>query len=359
MNREQAPQTTPPPEQKKTSTAATGSRPPRHGKKRGSKRRRFLLVLMLLVVGFIAYALMPATRWIAATGYLMTDDEVELRSSVEAPIQRWLASSGDQVQAGQVVMQLDDSLQQAALQQTRSELAAMKARLQRLSSRQALQRAQLLKQIEQAQSQYELAKSQLERMTDGGLGYAPKEIEDAQMRVHIARARLEELRIDRDQLMEDEIKVLHEEIAATENQLLRREQELSSRKIRSPIDGRISFNSYEPGEVVKLEDVLGQVFDESQWIVKITISERDRRHVREGQSVLVTLRGYPTYHYDYVRAKVSRIFPVITPRATGDGVFYAEAMIENFGRIDPTPGMTAQSWIDTGEMPRLFIWLGW
>jgi len=347
-----------------TANSTSGAqRPPRTTARRvWTWRRVLLLIVVLPIAAVVAMAFTPTTRWVYCTGYVMTDQEVELRPSVEGAVAEWLVRSGQNVEKDQVVIRLNDSLQRAAFEQTQADLKARRAQLQQLISAQQLDSARRDEQIIKARSNLALAQGNLDRMArtnDGGGGFSQKEIENARLRVEVAQSELNELLISRDTFMHDQIQVLNEQIQSAEKNLALRQVELDVRQIHTPMAGTVYFNRYEPGEVVKPEHVLGQVFDRSTWVVKLKVSERQIGHIAIGQPVDVELAAYPHLRFGYLQATVSRILPVVTPRSTGDGIFYIEATIADLNKFDLQPGMSASAYISAGETNWVYRVLGW
>lgn len=292
----------------------------------------------------------------------MTDLEVELRPSVEGSIKEWLVKSGDTVTKDQVVIRLSVTLQRAALDQATAELKAHEASLKQMFSSQELQQAQLKEQVYQAQRSLTLTQSRLDRMTSANTStgvYSAKEIESAQLQVELSQSRLKELQIPRDPLQESQMEVIRERIEASRKNVALREAELAMREIHTPLAGTIYFNRFEPGEVVKPEHVLGQVFDRGRWIVKLKVPERQIKHIDAGQSVKIDLAAYSALRDGYLDAQISRILPVVTPRATGDGIFYVEAAIPAQGEFKLEPGMAAAAHISAGNTNWLYRLIGW
>jgi len=335
--------------------APSDTRPPRRTRTRTRRitvPRIMLALIILAALGVAASAFIPMTRNVTAYGYVMTDDEVELRPSVQGAIATWLASSGDHVDQNQVVIQLHDEPQQAQLDRAQSQLKQKQAELSRLETQRKLQARQRERQIEQAQKNLALLESHLDQIRVGyeaGSAYSRKELEEAQLQVDLARSKLDELKLDRDELTQRERDVIERQIDVAQKEIAFARVEVEQRKVRSAMAGKIYFNSFEPGEVVKPEHVLGQVFDPSAWVVKLKLPERFIRFVKVGQTVDVAVEAYPTYHYGYVKARVNRVYDVITPQSTGSGIFYVEARIEDFNGLTPNPGMSVAADIDTGQ----------
>lgn len=331
------------------SKTGRNSRPPRTVRKR-TFRRVLLVILLVLAALLLCGGLIPVTRWSKGSGFVMTEKEVEIRPSIEGAIDRWLVRDGDRVEKGQLLIQLKDSVQRAAYRQAIDELGGVEAKLAHLLSRQSLDRSRRKEQEFRIKRELQLARERLGKLQKAPKGvFSSQEINNARLKVDIASSRLAELRLPRDRVMAEEIKVLRERIKAARKKVALHEAEMKLRRIVSPLGGIVYLNRFEPGEVVKPEHVLGQIFDRGSWIVRLKLPERDIMHVRLEQSVRVELAAWPAWRYGYIPATVSKILPVVTPRSTGDGVFYIEARIESNTDVKLNPGMSANAEIDTGQ----------
>jgi HlyD family secretion protein len=339
------------------------TRPPRAHRRRLITWRRSIAACLVVPIGIVAVLWqLPTTRWVYAEGFVMTAREAELRTSVEGAIAAKLVRSGDHVEAKAPVIRLQDRVEVAAHAQAEAQLQARRAQLRQLLNAHELEKAQRKEQIYQAQQSLSLAEGNLKRINDankGGTIFSRRETEDAQLRMKLASSRLKELQLTRDSVMASQIEVLNEQIDSSRKNVMLRKAELDRRMVRAPMSGTIQFNRFGSGEVVKPEDVLAQVFDHSDWIVKLKISERWIRYVQADQPIDVTLAGYPHIRYGYLPGRTSYVSPVITPQPTGDGVFYAEAVIESSDERPLQPGMRAEVRINTGSTNTLFRLIGW
>lgn len=334
-------------------------RPPRTPRqKRLTMRRISLIALLLLVLLVLAGWFIPVTRWVNGNGYLMTDLEVELRPSVEGAIDKWLVRSDDRVEKDQLIIQLANAVQRADFEQAQSQLKAKQAELSQLMSSQELDRNRRKEQVLRAQQNLTLAEAYLERMMSSE-GFSPKEVDESRLRVSIARSELAELQLPVDDVRAKQIAVLHEQIEASKKAVAAHEAQLKQREIRAPLTGTVQLNRFEPGEVVKPEHVLGQIFDQNAWVVKLNVAEQAMAHVKIDDRVLVALSPYPTLKYGYLEAKIKRIVPVVTPRPNAPGIFYVEAALKLPSGLEIMPGMTATGWIDTGKTNWFKRKMGW
>ena len=343
--------------------SAGNHRPPRTRRVKLLTWRRFLAACVLVPVAVVvALALIPTTRWVYATGYVMTDQEAEIRPSVQGAVAAKLVGSGDIVEKDQPIISLNDQVEAAAWQQADADLQAKQAQLKQLRSAQSLEKAQRKEQAYQAKQSLALAEGNMERITQanksGGV-FSHREIEDAQLKVELARSRLRELELTRDPVMVNQIEVLTEQIGSARKNVVLRKAELDMRQIKSPMRGTIQLNRIEPGEVVSPEDVLGQVFNRDRWIIKLKISERWISYVEADQDVQVSLAAFPSFRFGYLPARVARVQRVVTPQRTGDGIFYVEAAVEDADLFDLQPGMIATADINAGTTNWLYRLIGW
>ena len=336
-------------------------RPPRtRRRRRWTLRRVFLVVLLGLGALLVLAGVIPVTRWVEGTGFVMTDNEAEIRPSVEGAILRKMIEDGNVVKEGDLLIQLKDSVQRAAFEQAQDQLHVAQAKLKQLEVSHSLDESIRRQQIYRAKRSLELLKDELARMEESQSGaFSNREIFDARLKVDVSASRLAELELPRRKLRQNQIAVLEEQISAAKKQVALRKAELELREIRSPVAGTVQFHRFTPGEVVNPDHVLGQVFDRNAWIVKLKLPERAITRVRENQRVEVELSAYPSWRFDTVGATVSRVTRVVTPQATGDGIIYIEAGIDNPADKRLHPGMTVQARIDTGRTSWLLRILGW
>ncbi len=330
---------------------ASSSRPPRTPPRRRLFRHLLWIILILPILAIAAALLIPCTWWVRGTGYITTDMEVELRSSVTGTISQILFDSGQTVEKNQCVIQLNNTIQKATLAQASSDLQAKQAKLDQTRSRQSLQQAQRQQQRLQAQQSLTLDQSRLDRMiiaVQHGGGFSKQELEDTRLKVQIAQSRLDELSLPYDHVEADQIKVLQEQIASAHKKVALHQAQLDTRKICSPLKGTIYLNRLEVGEVIKPEHILGQIFSTNQWIMKIRIPERYIGHIKTGQAIKLETAAYSHWRHGYLNATVHRIIPIINTQATGDGLFEAQAMI-NAATYPLQPGMSATAWVNVGQ----------
>ncbi|MGH7213354.1 MAG: HlyD family secretion protein, partial [Tepidisphaeraceae bacterium] len=172
-------------------------------------------------------------------------------------------------------------------------------------------------------------------------------------------SQLAELRLPREDLMGKQVSVLRQQIESSRKKIASTEAQLKLREVRTPVAGIVQLHRFEVGEVVKPDHVLAQVFDQRDWVVKLKLPEESFGRVQVGQKVEVAVAAYPTMRYGYLKAKVIRIMPSVTPRQSGNGVYLVEASLEPPSDRPITPGMTVTGYVNGGRTNWLSRWMGW
>jgi multidrug resistance efflux pump len=335
------------------------SRPPRTVKPH-FRWKLIILLLILLFVGAIAASLSITTELkIQGVGYISTDDEVELRPSVEGAIAKVCFHDGDEVKPGDLLIQLLADVQMASYEEAQSDLKSKTAQLKETMMNLELKKSRREAQIFQSEQELTLAKNRLQRMevaAQSGGGFSRSELEDTQLKVSVLTSRMSELNLPYEELDQQQLVVIKELISAAQKRVALHKAECDARQIRATMAGHVYFNRFEEGEVVKPEHVLGQIFDTHAWVVKLRVPERYLGRVKIGQNVKIETAAYWAWQHGYLDGTITRMIPVVDTQATGDGVFYIECAIPS-PTYELQPGMTATAWINAGKAPLLMTFV--
>ena len=134
----------------KNQESKTSGRPPRHRRPRRRGRRLLLWLLLFAVLVVVALALLPTRRIVYGTGHVMPQETATIRPAVDGAIVKILVDSGRLVEAGTLLIHLDDRVQHAYRDEMLSQLKARQAELRQLTEAQQVQRAQRRARIERA-----------------------------------------------------------------------------------------------------------------------------------------------------------------------------------------------------------------
>ena len=221
---------------------------------------------------------------------------------------------GDEIKRGDILVEMDDSLNRRQIEEARAAVARGSAIAQAkvgLALLKGLQRYKQLyeeqvisrQQFDQTEGQYEVEKA--------GLDLAQRELKQAQ-------ARLEQLLI---------VKNYH--------------------KVAAPVSGVIAERRVDPGDTVKSGDVLLVISRQDNVKVKGPITETDYPKVKLGQPVHVRVDAFLGREFN---GKVNRISPVLDP-ATRTGEVEALMVSQNLLK----PGMFARAFIVVGSHEALAL----
>jgi len=331
-----------------------GVRERRRWRRRWTKRGAWIAGSMLLA-GF----LLPVPVRIAATGYITTDDYAEVRPAEVGPVAAILAASGQQVQLGDMLVRLDDSIQRAA----RDEAAGAASRTEALiDSRTAALEEQKRRHrhlITQAEIRLAHAETVMKMTADlhaRGLD-SGRSLEDRKTALALARAECERLRDeDHETLARKELGVLQRELEMLQNAAAKAEAQLQTRHVLAPISGEAVRYEFVTGELVTPQNVLYEIFGGARQILKLRIPERHAAQVTPGARYKAVLSIYTGLGRHRFRGTVSTLRSVI--QSDNQQTYrMAYCTFDDDGLAVP-PGTSAEARVTVATVPFWFWMLG-
>jgi len=248
-----------------------------------------------------------------ATGYIVAAHTIEVASKVVGKV-NWIGvEKGDRVEAGQVLLRLEDDEYQAQLQQAKGQLATLQARLdEALNGSRPEEIAQALANLNSAKADQENAKVSLRRANSlvGEELTSRQSLDDAQARYDGAAAKVNALERAYDLV---KIGPRHEEIAALRGQVEQAkggvafaEMAVNNTVIRAPVSGTILERAVEKGEFLTTSFVgdrgakgyVVSLADLNDLEVELDISQGDFSKLHSGQRGVVTTDAFPDRKYD-------------------------------------------------------------
>jgi RND family efflux transporter MFP subunit len=211
----------------------------------------------------------PAATVLTGSGYVVTGERyISLGVRVPSRIERYLVEEGQEVDAGQALVQLDDRQYQAALDQARANLVRARANVE-------LERKELAR-----------ARRLFER---GVLARADLDVRENRQRVAVA------------------------EVAQLEAAVARAEVDLEDTVIRAPTSGVILEKFKEVGEIAVPGGFEGsgeliRMANLADLRAELDVNEADLARVRMGQPAEVKPDAYPDKTY---AARVVKLYPQI------------------------------------------------
>jgi multidrug resistance efflux pump len=237
-----------------------------------------------------------SSRTLAAGGYVEARRTALVWPGRDGIVARLHVIRGQQVEEGDLLLELDSRTAVAAVAMASAELDQVRARLRRLREGARVEElAAAGSELEEAAAQYADAKAELERLLSLGESelVPAADVEAARYRAAAAAARVETLRSN-EQLLQvgthpAEIAAGEADVARKEAALEQAEVNLDLTKLRAPFDGRVIAIELEPGEVVSLFDVGSgiEIADESELWVRVDVPEDRLEGLELGDSAEV------------------------------------------------------------------------
>ena len=312
----------------------------------GSRAARLLAVLALLLLAawltWLARARVPIHE-ISEDARIQVDAAGhELTAAIEGRVLAVRATVGEHVDAGAILLELDDRDTRLSLEQARARMATLESvvaqRQRQISAErdaiEASERAsgaaasQAKARVDQAIAAARLAESELEQLEDLREAEVSTELElqrseaeaeklraaTRELRSAGQRERAEQERDLRDRLativrVEGQIAELEVELSGARGQVESLEAALEKHRIRAPVEGIIGeLASVERGSWLARGEVVGVVLPSSELelVARFEPSAAVGR-VEVGQLADLRLSGFPWTQYGKVRAKVSRV----------------------------------------------------
>lgn len=199
-------------------------------------------------------------------------------------------------------------------------------------------------QMDQAQTQYEVASAQYEsakqRLSLVQEGARPEEIQAAENQVQQAE---EALRIARTAkinkaLREEDIKAAKAGVAQAKASLVYARQQLANASITTPIAGTVSKRMTEPGQMANTGATLMELVALNTLYFDATVSEMDMHKIVVGQPVQVHIDALPG------RTFMGSVLKILPTADRGSRQFHVWVAVPNEGG-DLKPGMFARGGI--------------
>lgn len=296
----------------------TGQKPPETASERKIRKNRLFrnLFIFLVLVGLAGYFI-KLPRYAYATGYATTMGYAEIRAAVEGRVDSVLRTSGDLVQEGDILMQLDAASERAAHEQALSQIAEARAELAYKQADYADQLKRHANAIRLAEMELEQTKKNLEltrQLYENSLT-SGRQLSADEFAVRRGEEALNALRDIDMSVAEKQIAALRQNIESLTEAANRAKIALDHRTIRATCAGRLVRYTFYPGEIIRPDMVLYEIFDGDVNTMKVRIPERYAAKVKIGQPVGVRLGTH--------KALIPRRFPgqvdVLRPVVEGDG----------------------------------------
>ena len=336
----------------------TGEPLPASRKDKARLRRMWLRRSLIFVPFFCLLGLViPVRVQVAANGYVAAESYAEVRPAQVGPVAAILAFSGEHVEEGALLVQLEDGEALATRDASQRAVAAMEARLALRRGELAEVAAQRVYRVREAQLRLAHAARDLDltkALHAKGLA-SERALAQGQVARDLAEVALEKVEAENLSLLERELEVLERELDVLRSAVLRDEVRLQARKIRAPIAGKLVRYEFVRGELVAPEHVLYEIIGHGPQLLKLRIPERFATRVVPGATYRARLRsigrwsGRATF-----RGEVLSLRSII--QADGQQTYrMAYCRFDPRGHVIP-PGASTDARITVARVP-FWFWL--
>lgn len=257
---------------------------------------------------------------LSATGYIIAAHKIEVASKVIGRVATIRVDKGDKVEAGQVLVTLENDEYRAQVAQQKGAIANLEARLSEL------QNGSRPEEIEKARADVSEAKADLanakltfnrtKQLVDSGV-LSKQSLDDAQAKLDSTESRVNSLQRTLDLSVlgprKEQIEQVRGQIAQVKGALAYAETQLENTVIRAPVKGTILDRNVEKGEFVTTGFVgdkgakgyLVTMADLNYLQVELDISQNDFPKLGPQQKGTVTTDAYPDRKYEGFVEQVS------------------------------------------------------
>ena len=241
------------------------------------------------------------------TGTTQPLQEVAIRAQAEGQLRQLNIDVGDQVERGQTLAQIDDSLLSAATLEAEAELASQRTEISQLQT----QVSDAKTQVEQSRLQLQQSESDASRYNKLAREGAVSQQQAEQSRTQ-AKTAAQVLLSSKEKVRNQEqgIEAANDRIEAQKAVIAQRQERRSYAILTAPIDGTVLTRSTEQGNLVQVGNELLRLGDFSQVKVTVQVSELDLANVRLGGAAKVKLDAFPKQQSV---GRVTQISPAANP----------------------------------------------
>ncbi len=240
-----------------------------------------VIILALLIIAGIGYL----GYWVIFSNYIATDnasidgDHVSVSAKMMGRVKNLLVNEGDKVEAGQLLVQLDDT---DLLAQEFHLSASVKSAGQNL----------ILAKVNLDRTKEDFAR--IKTLSDTG-NVTKEQYDHAAKSVDAAKAQYS--------IAQSQIDAANAQLGVIRTQLL-------NTKIIAPISGVVAKRLVMPGEVVQPGQAIFTINDLSHIWVTANFEETKIRLIHPGEPVDITVDAYPNYPF---KGRVKQIAAAIVP----------------------------------------------
>lgn len=271
---------------------------------------------------------------IVASGRVRVPTRVQIAAQTAGLVVAVGVVEGQRMKQGDLLVQIEDSGERAAVAQAEAAVKQAAARVQQLQRVGAIVTTEAVRQAESNLARAETELARTAKLAESG-AVPTRELDDARNVVAVARAQrnaAEAQRIAATPVGADSRLALAAQLQA-EAQLAAAKVRLSQTRIVALQDGTVLLRDVEPGDVVQPSRTLLVFAADADVQLVCHLDERNLAAIRLGQTALVAADAYPQ---DVFEATVSYIAPSVDPQRGSIEVRFAVAKPPTFLKPDMT-----------------------
>jgi HlyD family secretion protein len=236
---------------------------------------------------------------VVASGRIMTPQRVSIGAVITERVARIPVEEGQSVRRGEVLIELDDTDERAALAQAQASVAQAEAKLRQLrevalpAAEQGLLQAQA--NSLQARQAYDRTKTLQER---GFVGQA--QLDDARRNLDVAESQLRaaRLQVETNGPAGSDFALAQTTLEQARANLRSAQAKLQQTVIHAPVDGVLIARSVEAGNVVQAGKELMLLAPAGETQVVVEIDERNLAQLALGQKALGSADAFPGQRFE-------------------------------------------------------------
>ena len=248
---------------------------------------------------------------VVASGRIITPQRLSVGAVVTEHVARIPVKEGQKVRKGDVLIELDDKDERAALEQSKASVAQAEAKVRQLREL-ALPAAE--QTLVQAQATAVQARAQFDRMKtlrDRGF-VVQSQMDDAQRALDIAESQLRSarLQVETNKPTGSDFALAQTALDQARANLRVAQVKLEQTVIKAPVDGLLIARNVEVGDVVQPGKDLMVLAPGGETQVDVMIDERQLSRLALGQKALGSADAFPSQRF---AAELVYINPAVDP----------------------------------------------
>jgi membrane fusion protein (multidrug efflux system) len=238
----------------------------------------------------------------------VTGHIISISARVSGYVDKVLVNDNQEIQEGDVLVELDQKDYKVALDSAEARLSAAQA----AESQSRAQADMAMVEADRADRDY----NRYKQLFEAGAGVTQQQLDNVSAAAKAARSQLDSARA----LVAAALAKVAESKAAVEQA----ELNLSYTRVTAAQAGRVTKKSVEPGEHISTGQPLMTIVTRDVWVVA-NFKETQLRYMKPGQAAAIKVDAYPQYrfkgHIDSIQAGTGAVFSLLpAENATGNYV---------------------------------------